>query len=63
MVGYIILYTQTKPGPAYVGTVLAAMGVFPTIAVDLAWAGGNAGGSMKRGVVIAMVIGIGNLGG
>ncbi|KAF8557618.1 MFS general substrate transporter [Imleria badia] len=63
LVGYIVLYTQTSPGASYAGAVLAAVGVFPTIAVDLAWAGSNAGGDMKRGVVIAMVIGIGNLGG
>jgi hypothetical protein len=63
LVGYIILDTQAKPSVAYFGAVLAAMGVFPTIAVLLAWAGGNAGGTLKRGVVLAMVIGIGNLGG
>jgi MFS family permease len=63
LVGYIVLYTQSKPGPGYFGGVLAAMGVFPTIAVALAWSGGNAGGDVKRGVVLAMVIGIGNLGG
>jgi hypothetical protein len=63
LVGYIVLYTQTSPGASYVGTVLAAVGVFPTVAVDLAWAGSNAGGDVKRGVVLAMVIGLGNLGG
>lgn len=63
LVGYIMLYTQTRPSASYAGAVLAAVGVFPTIAVDLAWAGSNAGGDIKRGVVIAMVIGLGNLGG
>ena len=63
LVGYIVLYTQTSAGASYVGAILAAVGVFPTIAVDLAWAGSNAGGDVKRGVVIAMVIGMGNLGG
>ncbi|KAF8134538.1 major facilitator superfamily domain-containing protein [Boletus edulis] len=63
LVGYIVLYTQRGPGASYAGAVIAAVGVFPTIAVDLAWAGSNAGGDIKRGVVIAMVIGIGNLGG
>ena len=63
LVGYIVLYTQTSPGASYAGTVLAVFGVFPTIAVDLAWAGSNAGGDVKRGVVLAMVIGMGNLGG
>jgi hypothetical protein len=63
LVGYIVLYTQVHAGAAYVGAILAAMGVYPTIAVILAWAGGNAGGSLKRGVALAMVIGISNLGG
>ncbi|TFK67364.1 MFS general substrate transporter [Pluteus cervinus] len=63
LVGYIVLYTQDKPGPAYIGAILAAVGVYPTIAVDLAWAGSAAGGDVRKGVVIAMVIGIGNLGG
>lgn len=63
LIGYIVLYTQTSPGASYAGAVIAAVGVFPTIAVDLAWAGSNAGGDMKCGVVLAMVIGMGNLGG
>lgn len=63
LVGYIVLYTQTSPGASYVGVVLAAAGTFPPIAVILAWASSNAGGDIKRGVAIAMVIGFGNLGG
>ncbi|KAJ7772744.1 major facilitator superfamily domain-containing protein [Mycena maculata] len=63
LVGYIVLYTQKAPGAGYAGAVLAAVGVYPTIAVDLAWAGSIAGGDTRRGVVIAMVIGLGNLGG
>jgi len=63
IIGYIVLYTQSEPGAGYAGSIIACMGVYPTIAVNLAWAGGNAGGDVKRGVVIAMVIGIGNLGG
>lgn len=63
LVGYIVLYTQSGSAASYAGAVLAAVGVFPTIAVDLAWASSNAGGDIKRGVVVAMVIGLGNLGG
>jgi hypothetical protein len=63
MVGYIIAYTTSKPGPGYAATVIAASGVYPIIPVILTWAGGNAGGDMKRGVVIAMLVGMGNLGG
>ncbi|KAH0828671.1 major facilitator superfamily domain-containing protein [Lanmaoa asiatica] len=62
-IGYIVLDTQTSPGASYVGAVLAAVGVFPPIAVVLAWAGSNAGGEMKRGVVIAVSVGLANLGG
>jgi hypothetical protein len=63
--GYAILYAapDNKPGISYFGTIIAAMGVFPSIPVILSWAGGNVGGDIKRGVAIAMAIGIGNLGG
>ncbi|KZP18356.1 MFS general substrate transporter [Athelia psychrophila] len=63
LAGYILLYNTDKPGAGYAGAVLAAIGAFPTVAVAVAWMGGNAGGEMKRGVVIGMVIGLGNLGG
>ncbi|KAJ6594269.1 major facilitator superfamily domain-containing protein [Mycena capillaripes] len=63
LVGYIVLYTTKAPGAGYAGAILSAVGVYPTIAVDLAWAGSIAGGDVRRGVVIAMVIGLGNLGG
>jgi len=36
---------------------------FPNTPVLLAWLGGNVGGEVKRGVAIAMAIGIANLGG
>ncbi|KAG9220505.1 hypothetical protein CCMSSC00406_0003961 [Pleurotus cornucopiae] len=63
MVGYIVLYTTSTPGAGYAGCIITAVGVFPTVPVDLAWIGGNVGGTLKRGVAIAMVIGMGNLGG
>ena len=65
IVGYAILYAApaNKPGLSYAGTIIAAIGIFPSIAVVLAWAGGSAGGDIKRGVAIAMTIGIANLGG
>lgn len=63
LVGYIILYTQTNPGVSYTGAILAAAGTFPSHPVILALVSGNAGGDTKRSVVLAMVIGIGNLGG
>jgi len=63
LVGYIILYTQTNPSVSYVGTILAAAGTFPPIPAILALISGNTGGDTKRGVVLAMVIGMANLGG
>jgi hypothetical protein len=63
LVGYILLYTSAKAGPSYVGVCLAAAGYYPTIPIILVWAGSNAGGDLKRGVVLAMVIGISNFGG
>ncbi|KAG2107174.1 MFS general substrate transporter [Suillus discolor] len=63
LVGYILLYCSVRAGPSYVGACLAAAGVYPTVSIALAWAGSSAGGDLKRGVVLAMVIGLGNLGG
>jgi hypothetical protein len=63
LIGYIVLYTQTGPNAGYAGAIIACMGAFPTIAVNIVWAGGNAGGDAKRGVVLAMVVGFGSLGG
>ena len=45
------------------GTAIAARGVFHSITVVPAWAGGSAGDDIKRGVALAMMIGVGNLGG
>lgn len=80
LIGFIVLYTQEKAGASYAGAVIAAVGVYPTIAVDLAWAGSATGGDTRKGValpiltfrwsystfagvMIAMVVGTGNLGG
>ncbi|KAI0739493.1 MFS general substrate transporter [Daedaleopsis nitida] len=63
LAGYVVLFASTGPGAGYAGTMVAASGLFPAVACVLAWAGGNVGGEVKRGVVIAMVIGLGNLGG
>ncbi|KAF6740917.1 phthalate transporter [Ephemerocybe angulata] len=63
MIGYIILISQKSLGGSYAGAILAATGVYPCVPVTLAWAGSNAGGDMRRGVALAMVIGMGNLGG
>lgn len=63
LVGCIVLYTQVQPGAALAGIVIAAMGIFSSIPVALAWVSENAGGDIKRGVAIAMVNGLGSIGG
>ncbi|KAF8133663.1 major facilitator superfamily domain-containing protein [Boletus edulis] len=63
LIGIIVLYTQVQPGVALLGVVLAALGIVPCVPVVLAWVSSNAGGDIKRGVAIAIVNGLGNLGG
>lgn len=63
LAGYAILYGTSSPGAGYAGTIIATCGIFPCVPCTLAWTGANMGGEMKRGVVIAMVIGVGNLAG
>lgn len=63
LVGYLVLYTHKTPAVGYVGAVIGAMGVYPAVPLSFVWAGGNTAGELKRNVVIAMVIGLGNLGG
>jgi hypothetical protein len=63
MIGYIIAYKSSQPGPCYAAIFIATCGGFPDVALFLTWAGSNAGGNTKRGIVMGLVIGLGNLGG
>ncbi|KAJ6579514.1 MFS general substrate transporter [Mycena vulgaris] len=63
IVGYAIWYTTKSATAGYVAAFLACAGTFGNIALVLSWAGSNTGGDLKRSVVLAMVIGLGNLGG
>ena len=47
----------------YAGTFLYAGGVYSTFPAIIAWNGNNVGGSVKRGIAIAIQGGMGNLGG
>jgi len=47
----------------YFGTFLFASGIYPNVPQGLAWNGNNMGGTVKRGVGIAMHVGFGNFGG
>ncbi|SJL13922.1 related to allantoate permease [Armillaria ostoyae] len=66
ILGYAMLYTTnpaTIPGVGYAGCILITCGVFPTVPLMLVWGSGNAGSSLKKGVIIGLQSGVGNLGG
>jgi len=63
IVGFTMLISTHRPGVQYLGTFLAAGGIYPNVPMGVAWNGNNIGGSTKRGVGIAMHVGFGNLGG
>ncbi|KAK4226024.1 putative high-affinity nicotinic acid transporter [Podospora fimiseda] len=63
IVGLIMLLATANPWVRYVGCFLLASGIYPNVPQGVAWNGNNIGGSLKRGVGIAMHVGFGNLGG
>ena len=62
IIGYIILLSDTKPGVAYFGTILAAAGIYPSVAIVLSWPANNVSGQTKRATTNALQISIGNCG-
>lgn len=63
IVGLIMLISSDSPGVKYAGCFFFASGIYPNVPQGVAWNGNNIGGSLKRGVGIAMHVGFGNLGG
>ncbi|KAK6579872.1 hypothetical protein PZA11_007580 [Diplocarpon coronariae] len=63
IIGLLMLITSDMPHVQYAGTFLAASGIYTLVPLITAWNSNNIGGSMKRGVGIAMQVGFGNLGG
>ncbi|TDZ28751.1 putative transporter [Colletotrichum spinosum] len=61
--GFIMLLSSQSNGVKYAGCFFAASGIYPNVPQGVAWNGNNIGGSVKRGVGIAMHVGFGNLGG
>lgn len=61
--GFSVLAGTTSTSAQYAGLVLAAIGIYPQVPLDMAWNSGNIGGSMKRGAGIAMQVMGGNCGG
>lgn len=63
IIGFSMLIASTKPRIQYAGTFLGAMGIYPAIPNSLTWASNNVEGVYKRGVMIGIVVGWGNLNG
>ena len=63
IVGWAMLVSSGTPAVQYTGTFFATAGIFPLVPIGVAWNSNNIGGSLKRGVGIAMHVGAGNLGG
>jgi cyanate permease len=63
LIGWTMLISSGRSSVQYTGTFFATAGIFPCIPIAAAWNGNNIGGSLKRGVGLAMQVGAGNLGG
>lgn len=63
MVGLVMLIASQASSVKYAGCFLLASGIYPNVPQGVAWNGNNIGGSLKRGVGIAMHVGVGNMGG
>lgn len=63
IVGFAMLLSSGHTAIQYSGVFFATAGIFPLVPMGVAWNGNNIGGTLKRGVGIAMHVGFGNLGG
>ncbi|KAH6664264.1 high-affinity nicotinic acid transporter [Halenospora varia] len=63
MLGWVMLVSSGRSAVQYIGVFFATAGIFSCVPIGLAWNGNNIGGTLKRGVGIAMHVGCGNLGG
>ncbi|KAI5359926.1 putative major facilitator superfamily, MFS transporter superfamily [Septoria linicola] len=63
IVGFSMLLATDNPRVQYCGTFLGAMGIYPTIPNNLTWAANNTEGMYRRGILLGVVVGWGNLNG
>ncbi|EXJ79660.1 hypothetical protein A1O3_07940 [Capronia epimyces CBS 606.96] len=63
LTGLIMLISSQNPHVKYAGCFLFTAGIYANVPQGVAWNGNNIGGTVKRGVGIAMHVGFGNLGG
>lgn len=57
--GFFMLIFATNNHVRYAGVFFATAGIYPNVPQGVAWNGNNIGGSLKRGVGIAMHVGFG----
>ena len=60
-VGFAMLLGSDNPKIKYAGTFLGAAGIYPTVSNTLTWASNNVEGVYKRGVMVGIVVGWGNM--
>lgn len=63
IVGFCMLIASSNPHIKYAGTFLGAAGIYPAVPNTLTWASNNIEGVYKRGVIIGIIVGTGNLNG
>ncbi|KAF4978625.1 hypothetical protein FZEAL_5028 [Fusarium zealandicum] len=63
MLGFVMLLASADPKVQYGAVFLGAVGIYPTVANTMAWVNNNTEGSLKRAIVLGMVVGWGNLNG
>lgn len=61
--GFAMIMGSTNPAVQYCGCFLGALGIYPVIPITITWMANNVEGVYKRGIVLGMVIGWGNLNG
>ncbi|KAF2017964.1 MFS general substrate transporter [Aaosphaeria arxii CBS 175.79] len=62
-VGFAMLLASSNVHVQYAGTFLGAVGIYPTVSNTLTWASNNVEGVYKRGVMVGVVVGWGNMNG
>lgn len=64
-IGFLIAAVRpaSSPGVAYVGVFIAACGIYPAFPGMITWASNNLASSGKRGIDMALHIGMGSFGG
>jgi hypothetical protein len=60
-VGFAMLLGSKNVHVQYAGTFLGAAGIYPTVSNTLTWASNNVEGVYKRGVMVGIVVGWGNM--